>query len=1097
MFAFQPWLYLIFIPGIAMRLWAEEFRTKTIIQIVTTPISITTLVWGKFFAAWLFCGIALALTFPFWISVNVLGQPDNLVIFVAYLASFLLAGCILSISATMSALTKNQVIALVLSFFANILFFLSGLEFILGIFRTFAPASIVDMIASFSFLTHFETMSKGLIELRDIVFFASIIVLFNFLTVMIVSFKTSGTSKIFKSSNKRYAFLSIFLFLIGFIGLNLTANSLFRNIQYDATEEKLFTLSPSTIKILEELPRKVIVKLYYSPVLGERNHQIRLMFDRTRILLNKYVSHSNGKIDYKIYNPKFLDRIEDEALNNKLQPIPVIDINQNGYFGMSFSDELDNKASIPFFAQERDSFVEQDISQKIYELYHQKKKVGVLTTLQLGDTQVSDTVVTTKWAIIDKIQELYDLKFVEKPEDISGLDVLMIIHPQQIPENMIKEIKAFSMKGGKFFIALDGATEATRIYSMAPGEYRPSNLSGLDQFWGFKTYTDWVIADLDNSIMVDATDNYQTTPKFTQDIIQLRYGNSAFNPKLPEVSNLQGMMFASASPIAPTSDENIFIPLIKASENSQLLPMKVIYDNVAPNRILNLFEKDENTKILAARILGETIENPFELIVVGDTDFLYDTFWGKTTSILNQQFIIPILDNANFVMNSLDTLTEDTNLIELRGRTAKTRKFENVEKTRRLAQQEFALKESEILEKMNQTKSELDEITSKRNFEQREEFNTDELAVLTSIRKKLDTLRQELSENRLNSSRQIKKIETILKLTNIYSVPALIAFLLVFVTLLKKKKTKAEKQKIVFNKELKRAAIVSLALITIGILSTYLTDKREIDRYENKFIFETLKDEINEIEKFSIKTHKEELVFYKENNTWRLKGYEDFPVYQERIKNLFVSLMDARYYEKKTDKAEYLSGFGLSPVEEENSKNTRIELFGKDNSKKFGLEIGKYDIEVGRGSKAAYIKFDNKFQVWLASVEFVDLSTNWQNWTYSTLWNLRFGRLSGDAKSNEKQVFLARDMLNISFDGIAKLKTSQKADAEFSILNEEGDKIKFNIFKKDRKYFAEYIISSPIKNEYLEFFYKTAKGKVYELSTSDKEKIENVISATR
>ena len=134
MFSYQPWLYLLFIPGISMRLWAEEFRTKTIVQIMTMPISTTALVLGKFFASWIFCATALILTCPFWITVNILGNPDNSVISISYLGSFFIAGCMLSISQTMSALTKNQVSALVLAVVANLVFMLCGLEYILSFF---------------------------------------------------------------------------------------------------------------------------------------------------------------------------------------------------------------------------------------------------------------------------------------------------------------------------------------------------------------------------------------------------------------------------------------------------------------------------------------------------------------------------------------------------------------------------------------------------------------------------------------------------------------------------------------------------------------------------------------------------------------------------------------------------------------------------------------------------------------------------------------------------------------------------------------------------------------------------------------------------
>jgi len=159
MFAFQPWIYLIFIPGISMRLWAEEFRQQTIVQIMTLPVPAAAYVWGKFLASWLFCGLALLLTFPFWLTVNWLGNPDNGVILGGYLGSFLLAGCMLAISQTMSALTKNQVIALVLSVIANLLFFLSGVEYVLSFFRAFASQTFIEMIASFSFLTHFQTLA--------------------------------------------------------------------------------------------------------------------------------------------------------------------------------------------------------------------------------------------------------------------------------------------------------------------------------------------------------------------------------------------------------------------------------------------------------------------------------------------------------------------------------------------------------------------------------------------------------------------------------------------------------------------------------------------------------------------------------------------------------------------------------------------------------------------------------------------------------------------------------------------------------------------------------------------------------------------------
>ncbi|MBO5441592.1 MAG: ABC transporter permease, partial [Alphaproteobacteria bacterium] len=179
LFDYQPWVYLLFIPGIAMRSWAEEFRSKSVVLLLTTPVSITNLVWGKFFASLIFTSIAILLTFPFWITINFFGDPDNAVIIVNYIGCILLAGAILSISQTMSALTKNSVIALVLAIFVNLLFFWSGFEYVLFWARELFSDTIVDTIISFSFLNHFSSLSRGLVELRDLIFFGAVIIFFN------------------------------------------------------------------------------------------------------------------------------------------------------------------------------------------------------------------------------------------------------------------------------------------------------------------------------------------------------------------------------------------------------------------------------------------------------------------------------------------------------------------------------------------------------------------------------------------------------------------------------------------------------------------------------------------------------------------------------------------------------------------------------------------------------------------------------------------------------------------------------------------------------------------------------------------------------
>lgn len=191
-FRFHPWLYLFLIPAIAMRLWSEERKSGTIELIMTLPIPIYQIVVGKFLAAWCFTTVAVILTFPIWITVNYLGNPDNTVILASYVGSLLMAGGFLAIGSCVSALSKSQVIAFVISLVISFLFLLSGFPLVLDSFSGWAPQAVVDAIASFSFLTHFESIKKGVIDLRDIIYFTALISFWLYANVVIIDAKKAS-----------------------------------------------------------------------------------------------------------------------------------------------------------------------------------------------------------------------------------------------------------------------------------------------------------------------------------------------------------------------------------------------------------------------------------------------------------------------------------------------------------------------------------------------------------------------------------------------------------------------------------------------------------------------------------------------------------------------------------------------------------------------------------------------------------------------------------------------------------------------------------------------------------------------------------------
>ncbi len=188
-FSFHPWLYLFLVPAVSMRLWSEERKSGTIELLLTLPLTRADAVIGKFLAAWLFTGIALILTFPLWLTVNYLGEPDNGIILASYIGSWLMAGGFLAIGSCMSALSKSQVIAFILTGVVCLLFILAGFPMVLGVFSDWLPSWLLDTLASLSFLAHFSSISKGVFSLRDLLYFSSMIIFWLLATTVVVELR--------------------------------------------------------------------------------------------------------------------------------------------------------------------------------------------------------------------------------------------------------------------------------------------------------------------------------------------------------------------------------------------------------------------------------------------------------------------------------------------------------------------------------------------------------------------------------------------------------------------------------------------------------------------------------------------------------------------------------------------------------------------------------------------------------------------------------------------------------------------------------------------------------------------------------------------
>lgn len=191
-FGFHPWLYLFLVPALSMRLWAEERKSGTLELLMTLPVSLTDMVLGKFLAAWVFTGLALSLTFPIWITVNYLGDPDNGIIIAGYIGSWLMSGAMLAVGSCISACTRNQVIAFILTVVACFLLMVSGMGMVTDWLPGWLPQRAVESVAALSFLSHFNAISKGVLELRDVVYFLVMIGGWLFATAIVIDMKKAN-----------------------------------------------------------------------------------------------------------------------------------------------------------------------------------------------------------------------------------------------------------------------------------------------------------------------------------------------------------------------------------------------------------------------------------------------------------------------------------------------------------------------------------------------------------------------------------------------------------------------------------------------------------------------------------------------------------------------------------------------------------------------------------------------------------------------------------------------------------------------------------------------------------------------------------------
>ena len=716
LFSFFPWLFLVLIPPLSMRMWSEEQKSGSVELLLTMPISVTQAVIGKFIASWGIIIISIILTFPLIITVNYLGNPDNNLIFAGYIASILLSGSYVAIGSITSTLCKNQIIAFILNLVICIFFLLIGHPSLNNLFTAWAPVWMTNMLSKLSLFPHFSFIQKGSFELSDVAYFISIIIFGLASSCMILKSKfycKNNKSTIRRLENNSYITtgLSIIALLIALLNLNFFISMLFSS-PVDITSDRLYTFSQGTKNILKSLRQPVTIRFYRSYSDNRMPVQLNSYAERIEELLRAYSSYAKGKIIIEYYDPIPDSDAEESAIMDNIQP-NILPSGDKCYFGLTVS-YLNRNSTIAFLSPSNEKTVEYDITRSIYDITHPEKlTVGVLSSLPVmgGVSGLIPSRFTKSppWIFLQELNQSFEIK--EVPYNSITIDdkikVLLVIHPVNLSRETEFAIDQYLLKGGSIIIFLDpycvikGGVTQRDLLSQTPILPDSSNIPNLLNSWGLSfSESEEVVISPENAFRSPNDPSGKVHPAVL-DITSSSMNKD--NIVMSGINSLNLIFSGGFSINKNSSSSNMFTttPLFYTSSyanycrgfNYYLSPEELTIDFESLNHPINLavqlsgfFETAYPEGVGYANDDGANknylkhSSKHGNVILVGDVDMLFNNFCVVEKKTNSKPVLSMINSNIDFVLNAVDLLSGDTDVMAIRSRSSIERKFTRLEK---------------------------------------------------------------------------------------------------------------------------------------------------------------------------------------------------------------------------------------------------------------------------------------------------------------------------------------------------------------------------------------------------------------------------------
>jgi ABC-type uncharacterized transport system involved in gliding motility auxiliary subunit len=592
-----------------------------------------------------------------------------------------------------------------------------------------------------------------------------------------------------------------------FLGVVMLSNVALRGMRVDLTQNRLYTLSPGTQQLLSELKEPINLYFYFSREAAAKQAPLVMPYaNRVREFLEELAARSGGKIHVAIVDPQPFSDDEDRAAEFGLQSLQA----GNGdalYFGLTGTNSTDGRSSIPSFQADREEFLEYDVAKLINDLGTPKKPViGLMSSLGLqGQFNPMTGQMGEPWPILTQLQDLFTMRSLTADVDHidKDVDVLMLVHPKQLPPKTLYAIDQFVMRGGRVLLFVDpnsgadtSGQDPSNPLAGAMADHS-SNLVPLLAAWGVDYDPTKVIGDLERGLEVRTS--AQSPPVRHIGILGLSHED--MNQKDVVSASLDKLNLATVGALAARPGaKTTFEPLLLSSASAAPIPAQRFNGLTDPSILRDGFKPTGIRYALAARITGP-VESAFpqglppdqkaaagppvahlakstapaNIVIIADTDLLMDYMWVQTREVFGQRVAQAFANNGDLVANVLESWRGNSAVSSVRGRATFSRPFARVEALRHQADDRLRSKALELQAELQQTETKLTELQSKRNDQSSLMLSPEQEAELKRFVAEKASVRKQLRETQRGLDVDINRLESWLKVINIGIAPLLVA----------------------------------------------------------------------------------------------------------------------------------------------------------------------------------------------------------------------------------------------------------------------------------------------------------------------------------